>query len=188
VDHLVFFDEEVTPHRFYNLGGRQSCTIRLKIINTRDGGITFQTYQTWGVSLPDPRPAYSFISERPSEQVRNPCLSLLVNELNYALGLAALGAWSDRSVSGAVIGAIMEGSPCDKAGIKKGDRILKINDSEIHSFNDVATAIRAANQGDTQKFRMERAGRIYDFEVKYPVVPKAPVEEENEPKKILKPI
>ncbi len=36
-----------------------------------------------------------------------------------------------------VVGMVMHDSPAQAAGLKSGDRILKINEDEVHSFNDI---------------------------------------------------
>src|SRR5690606_6163418 len=42
---------------------------------------------------------------------------------------------------GAIIADVVSGSPAEKAGLKRGDVILKINDTEIKNSNDVSNIV-----------------------------------------------
>lgn len=55
----------------------------------------------------------------------------------------------DLSVeTGAIIVEVVNGSPADKAGLKKGDVIVKFDGEMVKSIDDLIGAIRAGNVGD----------------------------------------
>ena len=54
--------------------------------------------------------------------------------------------------------AVVAGSPADKAGIKKGDIIVKINDVEVGARGGVASLIAEYAPGDTVELTINRGG------------------------------
>jgi len=56
-----------------------------------------------------------------------------------------------------VVGQVMEGSPAQAAGLQAGDRVLKINDDEISSFNDIPYRI-STNLGTPVMLLIDRGG------------------------------
>ncbi|WIW71132.1 S1C family serine protease [Anaerosinus gibii] len=63
------------------------------------------------------------------------------------------------------------GSPADKLGIKKGDIILKINDTETNSVVDLRTAIAECAVGDTVKVTFVRKGNQHTESVQLEEMP-----------------
>jgi len=61
---------------------------------------------------------------------------------------AMLGVVTESDDKGAEIQTITEGSAADKAGLKKGDIITKIDSKAIESHDDVAKAVKAHKPGD----------------------------------------
>jgi putative serine protease PepD len=51
-------------------------------------------------------------------------------------------------VNGAVINTVEEGSPADQAGLRQGDRIVKINDTDVADADAVVGMIRGFKPGD----------------------------------------
>lgn len=68
--------------------------------------------------------------------------------------------WLGVVMSGenAEITSVAEGSPAAEAGLKKGDRIVQINDHHVENAGDVVEEIRSMDPGDTVKLRVERDG------------------------------
>lgn len=56
--------------------------------------------------------------------------------------------------------AVVSGSPADKAGIKKGDIIVKINDVEVGTRGGVASLIAEYAPGDTVGLTINRGGQV----------------------------
>ncbi|MDE3015963.1 MAG: RIP metalloprotease RseP [Pseudomonadota bacterium] len=59
-----------------------------------------------------------------------------------------------------VVGAVMPRSPAQSAGLETGDRILKINDDEVSSFNDIPYLI-STNLGTPVVLSVERGKKIF---------------------------
>ena len=61
--------------------------------------------------------------------------------------------------------AVEENCPADKAGLEKGDKIMKIDGDEIKSSADVKSKISESKAGDKLKFEVERNGEKKTIEV-----------------------
>jgi regulator of sigma E protease len=59
-----------------------------------------------------------------------------------------------------VIGAVMSGTPADRAGLKSGDRILEIDGMKIQMWKDL-TALIHARPGEPLEFKIERDGETF---------------------------
>ncbi len=70
-------------------------------------------------------------------------------------GLQAPGA----NVTGAWVVEVTAGGPADKAGMKVGDVILKINDAAVNASNDLAKALQSFKPGDSVKVSVQRSGQ-----------------------------
>lgn len=81
---------------------------------------------------------------------------------------------------GPVVGRLVEGYPAEKAGLKKGDRILKIDGEEIKKWEDISASIK--NSEESVLLKVEREGEV--FSLKVPVKRKARIEAEAGEEKI----
>lgn len=66
------------------------------------------------------------------------------------------GAWLKASDSNQ---AVINGSPADKAGLKEGDIIFKVNGQEINDKNPLASVLSKYNVGDTLDIEYNRDGK-----------------------------
>ena len=64
----------------------------------------------------------------------------------------------------ATIGKVIENSPAQKAGLMKNDEILKINDKEIKTWDDLSGIIKDSN--NPLKFYVKRDGKIRTFVIR----------------------
>lgn len=71
--------------------------------------------------------------------------------------------WSVNS--GAYVSGVQEGSAAANAGIKVGDIIVKFDDKDISSTNDLLLAVRSHNPGDKVSITVNRSGEEKTFEV-----------------------
>lgn len=62
--------------------------------------------------------------------------------------------------------AVVDGSPADKAGLKSGDIIIKINDTAISGDNDLSGVIKGYKIGDTVKVTYIRDGKTETATIK----------------------
>ena len=72
---------------------------------------------------------------------------------------AMLGVVTDEDDKGAKITSVTKESAAEKAGLKKGDVITKIDDEKIDSHEDVAKAIRKHKPGDKTTLSILRDGK-----------------------------
>lgn len=180
VDYVLIFNEKISPHQEYIYGGTYYSQISLKIINTVSGEIIFQTTKHWAVYYPDPRPTFAGLSPKASLDGSTRSLEMIMCELGYAVGSPVMGLLpKDHTSTGPfIVGEPMVNSPSHKAGIKEGDKILEIDGVKMKTWNDAMNHMENVQpkQGDTRKIRLERAGKIFELDVKFPVIPLYPVE------------
>jgi len=67
------------------------------------------------------------------------------------------------------IGNVQEGTAAYGAGIKKGDRILAINEREISKWSELAEIV-SSNQGEPLVITLEREGKIFSFTVEPTII------------------
>ncbi len=80
---------------------------------------------------------------------------------------------------GVVVKEVIEDSPAEKAGIKKGDIIYKIDDEEIEDVDDLRDYVGEKEEGDTVTIFIKRKGKDINVkaileEEEYPEFPELP--------------
>jgi putative serine protease PepD len=65
---------------------------------------------------------------------------------------------STAAVGGATIGAVVDGGPADDAGLRQGDRVVRIGDTDVREPDDVSTAVNARKPGDKVEIVVVRDG------------------------------
>ena len=88
----------------------------------------------------------------------------------YGLGRPKLGLSIQDTEDGAGVKVldVDEESIADKAGIKEGDIILGVNDTDIKGTDDVVKATRTRGDGSSYKFKVKRGNSTQTIEVKIP--------------------
>ncbi|WP_433256294.1 trypsin-like peptidase domain-containing protein [Streptosporangium sp. CA-135522] len=79
------------------------------------------------------------------------------------LGVSVADATGDAG--GALVGQVTDGSPAAKAGIKQGDLITKINDTQVEDAATVIGAVRGFEPGQKATVTYVRDGRTQTAEV-----------------------
>lgn len=80
---------------------------------------------------------------------------------------AANAARNNLSVtSGAYIGKVIKDSPAEKAGLKQGDVVTKVNDTEVTSAASLIIALRSYDVGDKVTLTVQRGKSEEKVEVK----------------------
>jgi S1-C subfamily serine protease len=74
------------------------------------------------------------------------------------LGIGAMAA-KEAGSAGVAVGEVAPESPAGKAGLKKGDRILRAGDKDIKKFEDLRAALAGHKPGDKLALKVERAGK-----------------------------
>jgi thiol-disulfide isomerase/thioredoxin len=65
----------------------------------------------------------------------------------------------DTSAPGVAVGHVIRGSPADKAGVREGDRILRLGGTAVLRPSDVLRIVGGHAPGDTLDIAFARAGR-----------------------------
>lgn len=82
-----------------------------------------------------------------------------------ALGIAVIGitdplkAFFGSGKDGVLVGQVVAGSPADKAGIRVGDVVTKVEGKPIDDVSDVRTAMTGEKKGDHTKVEVVREHR-----------------------------
>ena len=117
-----------------------------KVKDWRDANIAFQS---------NPDSTINVEVER-NEQLTNLKLDTFASQE----GVVAVGLAEPLP---AKIGSVIPGSPAQKAGLEKGDKILKINNEPIADWENMAGVIRQ-NADKKISLEVERNGKLLDFQ------------------------
>lgn len=98
-------------------------------------------------------------------------------ELKEKLGL--------KDTAGALVADVTKGGPADKAGIKRGDVIIRYNGKKIKEMNELPFLVASTPVGRVVKVEVIRKGKIKVFDVKIGKLEETPKKEEAE-EKVLK--
>jgi S1-C subfamily serine protease len=63
-----------------------------------------------------------------------------------------------RASSGALVRAVSAGSPAAEAGVRTGDVIVKLDNDEVGTVEDLYAALRKVKPGDRVTIVVDRAG------------------------------
>ena len=67
--------------------------------------------------------------------------------------------------TGVYIVQIVDGGAADNAGLRSGDRIVRVDGSEVSSASDVRAALNKHKIGESISITVERNGQTQDFDV-----------------------
>jgi predicted esterase len=73
--------------------------------------------------------------------------------------------------SGLTVGQVAADGPADRAGIKAGDRLLRLGDVKLASLQDLRKALQSHKPGDKIVFEVERAGKPMTVTVEVAATP-----------------
>ena len=74
-------------------------------------------------------------------------------------------AFNVPAETGALVGSVVEGSPGDKAGLKRGDIVAELNGQPINGNNDLRLRIGAMTPGTVIHLKIIRNGKAQDVSV-----------------------
>ncbi|MBQ7154391.1 MAG: Do family serine endopeptidase [Synergistaceae bacterium] len=75
-------------------------------------------------------------------------------------------AYGVNGTEGAMINDVFKGDPADKAGIKRGDVVVKLNGENIKDANAFVQKVRVLAPNSTAKLEIVRKGKTINFSVK----------------------
>jgi uncharacterized protein (TIGR03067 family) len=88
-----------------------------------------------------------------------------------ATAFAGVQLRADEDAKAVVVQTPIQGSPADKAGLKKGDVILKVGPTEVTELQPTIQAVRRAKPGEKLEFRIRRDGKEMTVTVAVGVFP-----------------
>ncbi|MCP4783997.1 MAG: M28 family peptidase [Fuerstiella sp.] len=84
---------------------------------------------------------------------------------NLRAYLGTIPDYAESDVKGVLLSGVANGGPCDKAGVKGGDIIIKLAGKSIENIYDYTYAIEALKIGQTVKIVVKRSGKDVLLEV-----------------------
>lgn len=93
------------------------------------------------------------------KQITRPVIGVSIIDSSYVYR-------GESNVQGVVVASVENGSSAYEAGLKKGDIVTKINDSEISSSAEFRYNLYKYNVGDTIKLVINRSGETLELNVK----------------------
>lgn len=105
-----------------------------------------------------------------SGNVERPLLGVSMLDISNTYQLYKYDITVDESIdSGAVVVEVGDDTPASKAGLKKGDVILAINDNDVKNVSGLKTELYKYNVGDTITIKYYRNNSIKQVKVKLDV-------------------
>jgi uncharacterized protein (TIGR03067 family) len=104
-----------------------------------------------------------FVFEREKAAPDNPTQGLI--------GYAGVQLRGDPDTGAVTVDATIKGSPAEKAGLKRGDVILKVGGAGVKDLQGTVKAVRQAKPGDKLELRVSRDGKEMDVTLKAGVLP-----------------
>ncbi len=83
-----------------------------------------------------------------------------VGQVTTELMNNALGCWCEPLREGMLVTAVVEGTPAERAGLRKGDVIFKVDEERVRHLGDLVTAIQTSGGFVTLTVREKRTGRL----------------------------
>lgn len=106
------------------------------------------------LAAPAPAPA-------PAQKAQKAWLGVMTQDLSDDLRDAL-----DIKNDGVLVNRVVAGSPAEKAGLRKGDVIISMNDHSVASPSALADAVSTAGVGSTAALRVVRRGSIQNMSAK----------------------
>jgi len=114
-------------------------------------------------------------------KVRRPWLGVYIQEVTPEIA----EQFNLPEAKGVLVGDVIEDSPAEEAGIKRGDIIAKVNDEEVNSPEELQDKIRDIDIGKKVNIEIMRDGKVINFIVKIGEMPTVEEEEEFPKEKVF---
>lgn len=107
-----------------------------------------------------------FLPKQQKKELKEPAVP---DEKDQPAEPAKGGAWLGVQLAdgddGVTVGAVSEGSPAAKAGLKSGDVITKLSGKAVGSTGDIISRVRESAPGDKLKLTIQRDGKEENLDV-----------------------
>lgn len=134
-------------------------TIEIKGDEVTVNGKPLEEFNDEDIVIKKGRSGYTFIAPHSPFRGQGGTLNFNDNNFSRTTTVPFLGVVTEKAEKGAKIEEITEGSGAEKAGLKEGDVITKIDDAVITSAEDVTKAIRKHKPEDKITITYERDGK-----------------------------
>ena len=114
-------------------------------------------------------------------KVRRPWLGVYIQEVTPEIA----EQFNLPEAKGVLVGDVIEDSPAEEAGIKRGDIVAKVNDEEVNSPEELQDKIRDIDIGKKVNIEIMRDGKVINFIVKIGEMPTVEEEEEFPKEKVF---
>jgi hypothetical protein len=148
-----------------NSGGVVPGAVEVKLINVEEGTLLFRQQAMGSAFLPAPGPGRSWPSETLQTAHRNAvnvAAGYALVALLAASGNNSLGIVPNPTMNGAEIYGVLEGSAAQRAGLKKGDRVLTVNGQDVTTWTSLMSLSLPTN------LTIEREGKQREVAVMNP--------------------
>lgn len=162
VQEVVQIDAAINPGNsggpLFNVNGEVIGVTSLKLVNSSIEGMGF------AIKIED---AMKHVEELESgNKIERPLLGITHVNATETYALRQYGISLDSSItSGIVVISVVEGSAAEKAGLKKGDVIVKLNDDEVSNMAYLKYLLYKYNIGDKIKITYIRDKKTNTTEV-----------------------
>ena len=163
VQEVIQIDAAINPGNsggaLFNFNGELIGITSMKLVDSQIEGMGF------AIKIED---AVKHIeSFEKGESIKRPYLGITYINVTEKAALNYYGFEVDSSITeGVVVAKVEDNSAAKKAGIKKGDVILKLNDDNASSSAFLRYLLYKYNVGDTIKVTYNRDGKEYTTDVK----------------------
>ncbi|MCF7887101.1 MAG: RIP metalloprotease RseP [Candidatus Omnitrophica bacterium] len=83
----------------------------------------------------------------------------ITNKLGREVKVSYIGV----NVYGPIIGEVIEDYPAQQAGLKKGDKIVKVNNKDVTTWQDLAKEIQDSE--DSVSLKVERSNKVFSLKI-----------------------
>ena len=156
---LLQIDAAVNPGNsggaLFNLNGELIGVVNAKYSSEEVEGLGFAIPINTAKKTIEDIIAYGYVKGRAQLGIT----AVEINDLQTALsaGVSELGVY---------VYSVNDGSGADKAGLKAGDRIVKIDNKEVDSYSTLSKILDSHSVGDTVKLTYSRSGVQQEVSVK----------------------
>jgi len=165
---LVYTIESFSPSAISGIarsGGVVPGTVEVKLLNVEEGTLLFRQQAMGSAFLPAPGPGRTWPDEALQTAHRNAvnvAAGYALVALLTAFGDNQLGIVPNPTLNGAEIYGVLEGSAAQRAGLRRGDRVLAVNGQDITTWTSLMALALPAS------LKIEREGNQREVVVMQP--------------------